>query len=861
MTLPDTIADNKGPLFDVRVLELADEKAEFCGRLMAGAGADVIKVEPPDGSPTRRIGPFVDDIPHPERSLHFWHYNFGKRGVTLDLSSPGGRRELERLASESDVLLESYPPGYLSGLGLSYEELRKINPRLIMASITPFGQTGPYRDYKGSDLVHLAMGGVMMLSGYDPKPNGEYDTQPVAPQMWHSSHIVGVQTMNAIVAALLYREQSGSGQYIDASVHQAVNFNTGADVSHWVYSRMPVFRQTARYGGPRMLPDTLAQTKDGRYVLAFVSVEFRLGREHKQWIDMVAQDGCADDLTDPKYQELEYVNQPEVSRHIHAVARRWVQNYKYEDDVWRDAQRRGLHWAPVRRPEENLADPHWHMRHTLAHVRHDDLDRTLTYFRSPWLSEQAPWREGPRAPHLGEHDAEVLGKTLPPLTDRGTRRGVWAAPQAHPDRRFALENVRILDLAWVVAGAAGPRLLAGLGAEDLRVEWKGRFDGMRSGGVVVPLGEERERRLAGEVVEGTKVGTGINQSGSFSEINPGKLSISINLHHEEGRRLLFDLVRVCDVVVENFTARMLEKLGITYDEMRKVNPTIIYVQQPGFGKKGLYQDVRSSAPVGEAFTGLTEQAGLPTPYPPSGWGYLYLDNTGSYYCALALMSALYYRARTGRGQYVDSSLAEPALLCTGTTVLDYQVNRRSYQRTGNDSPYKPAAPHGVYPTRGADRWIAIGAFTEEEWTSLAKALGHSEWTTDERFSTLESRLRYRQEIDAEVAGATEQRGPFELMEELQAAGVPAGVCQTTEDRFDHDPQLGHDQFQTWVSSREVGSWPVREFPVKLSETPSHAGGTRDRGFPCYSEDNDWVYGDLLGLTPGQRRGLEEQDAI
>ena len=328
-----------GFLSGLRVIELADEKAEFCGKLLAGLGADVIKVEPPGGAPTRRIGPFVGDVEDPERSLHFWHYNFGKRGITLDLDSAEGRAELAQLAAGADVLLESFAPGHLGGIGLGYEALREANPGLVMASISPFGQVGPYRDWQGSDLVHLAMGGVMMSTGYDPTPEGEYDTPPIAPQMWHSSHIVGSQTVDAILCALLYRERTGRGQYIDASIHRAVHCNTGMDVPFWVFSGQDIMRQTARYGMPRLVPETLAATKDGRHVLAFVSAEFMIGREHQKWVEMLDTHGAADDLTDPKYEDLDYVMRPEVIRHFHAVARRWVGGYKYDRDIWREGQK------------------------------------------------------------------------------------------------------------------------------------------------------------------------------------------------------------------------------------------------------------------------------------------------------------------------------------------------------------------------------------------------------------------------------------------------------------------------------------------------------------------------------------------
>ena len=839
----------QGFLADIRVLELADEKAEFCGKLLAGAGADVVKVEPPEGSSTRRIGPFYEDVEDPERSLYFWHYNFGKRGIVLDITTAEGQERLRGLVSESDVLLESHPPGYLDSLGLGYEALKEINPGLVMTSITPFGQTGPYRDWKGSDLVHLAMGGVMMVTGYDPTPEGEYDTPPVAPQMWHSSHIVGGQTYPAIVAALLYRERTGRGQHIDASIHRAVNCNTGTDIASWTFNRLETMRQTARYGAPQMIPETLAQTKDGRHLLAFISSEFRMGREHKQWIEMLDKHDSADDLTDPKYEDLEYVVRPEVSRHIHAVARRWVSRYMFDRDVWREAQSRRLHWAPVRKPEENLADPHWQQRKTFTEVYHEELGRSLTYMGAPWLSEECPWRTGPRAPRLGEHNAEVLSGSKPRPPAKAPPVSLPGPRSTNGEPPFAIEDVRILDLAWVVAGAAGPRILIALGAEDIRVEWKGRLDSMRAGVMAAPKEE-----IDGKPAQ-------VNPSGVFADVNPGKRSIGLNLRTPKGVELLKELVRVCDVVVENFTARMLERFGITYDVLRSVNPSIIYVQQPGFGKRGLYADFLSSAPVGEAFTGLTEQSGFPTPYPPAGWGYLYLDWSASYYCAMGMLSALYHRAKTGRGQYIDGSLAEPGLYLTGTAILDSQANGRSWERIGNRSPYKPASPHGAYRCRGEDRWIAIAVFTDDEWRALGSVLGEPPWSRDDKFASLSSRMRHAPELDALVQSTTQEWDPFELMERLQAAGVAAGVCQTSQDRVERDPQLQHDEFLTPLTSKDVGTWPVRQYPIRMSETPPRPGGVLNRGYPAYAEDNDHVYGTLLGISEADRRALAEQDVI
>ena len=405
--------DTKGFLFDVRVVEIGEERGEFCGKLLAGAGADVIKAEPPGGSPSRGIGPFDEDVQDPERSLYFWHYNVTKRGVTLDLAKPEGRDLLKRLAAQVDVIVESFPPGHMDSLGVGYADLSALNRRLIMASVTPFGQSGPYRDWKSSDLVHLAMGGQMMVTGYDPTPDGEYDTPPIAPQMWHAHHVAGVQTYNAIVAALLHREAGGEGQHLDASVHRIMSCNTYGDVPYWIFNRREILRQTARYGEPRIIPENIGATKDGRHLLTYL---FQ-ARHYRAVIEMLAKNDSADDLTDPKYDDDQTLMQPEVSRHINAVARRWVSRYKYDRDVWREAQSKRLHWAPLRKPHENLDDPHWDHRQTFADVEHDDIGKSFRYPNALWLSRESPWRTGPRAPNIGEHNDDVYGGELG-LTDQ-----------------------------------------------------------------------------------------------------------------------------------------------------------------------------------------------------------------------------------------------------------------------------------------------------------------------------------------------------------------------------------------------------------------------------------------------------------
>src|SRR5262252_10175361 len=247
-------AAQPGSLTGIRVIEMADEQAEYCGLTLAGLGADVLKVEPPGGSPTRSIGPFYQDRPDPEGSLFFWQYNRGKRSVVLDLEGHADCNKLRSLLIGADVLLESMPKGRLQAIGLGQDALAREYPTLIHARVTPFGDEGPWSDYKGSDLVHLALGGVMMNCGYDPAPGGKYDLPPIAPQMWHAYHVAGEQMSVAILAALMYRHRTGKGQHVSCAVHEAVAKCTEVDLMTWVMRHAPIFRQTCRHARESVSP-------------------------------------------------------------------------------------------------------------------------------------------------------------------------------------------------------------------------------------------------------------------------------------------------------------------------------------------------------------------------------------------------------------------------------------------------------------------------------------------------------------------------------------------------------------------------------------------------------------------------------
>jgi crotonobetainyl-CoA:carnitine CoA-transferase CaiB-like acyl-CoA transferase len=392
-----------GPLAGLRVLELADETGQFSGKLLGDLGADVVKIEPRGGEPSRRVGPFLDDVPHPERSLSFWYYNTSKRGVTLNLQTIEGRQLFGRLAAAADVIIETFRPGFLASLGLDYEALREQNPRLIMCALTPFGQTGPWRDYLTSDLLHMAAGGEMASSGYDEAdvPNAP----PIAPGGGNAWHMGGHFAYMAIMGALVYRTVSGQGQHIDASIHEACALTTEAAIANYVYRGEVLRRQTGRHHAARVTPRTQFRAKDGNYVCALVA-----GRLSPRFVgelaDLLDSYGMAGDLKDEKYRDPAIIA-ANTSHIIDDLVANFIASQPAEE-VYHAAQERGFTWGAVRAPEELLADPHLHDRGFWKEVEHPELARSFVYPGEAAIYNGSPWRISRRAPLIGEHNTEIF---------------------------------------------------------------------------------------------------------------------------------------------------------------------------------------------------------------------------------------------------------------------------------------------------------------------------------------------------------------------------------------------------------------------------------------------------------------------
>jgi crotonobetainyl-CoA:carnitine CoA-transferase CaiB-like acyl-CoA transferase len=347
--------------------------------------------------------------------------------------------------------------------------------------------------------------------------------------------------------------------------------------------------------------------------------------------------------------------------------------------------------------------------------------------------------------------------------------------------------------------------------------------------------------------------------GAFNNHNTDKYGITLNLRTEKAKEILRGIVRQSDVVTENFAAGVLESWGFGYEELQRLRPGIIYVSNCGFGHVGPYSRFKTWGPIVQAVSGLTFRSALPG-QPPAGWGYSYMDHTGGYYMAMAILLALIHRERTGEGQWVDLACTESALALHGPALLDWSVNGRPTRQTteisSNRSPYVPMAPHGIYPCAGEDEWLAIACRSDAEWQALGRVAGEP-WCGDTRWARLADRYADQDRLDAAVAGWTRRQDKFAAADALLAAGVPAAAVQRPDERVDRDPSTSGFGLWPTVHHTKIGDVRVDGLPVHLSETDWRM----ERGAPCLGEHNEEILGRLLGMSAAEVAQLREEGVL
>jgi benzylsuccinate CoA-transferase BbsF subunit len=426
------------------------------------------------------------------------------------------------------------------------------------------------------------------------------------------------------------------------------------------------------------------------------------------------------------------------------------------------------------------------------------------------------------------------------------------ADRAVRARRGPLAGIRVADFCWMGVGSVATRLLADFGADVIKIEDRIRIDTPRR----LPIYKGEPARNFGEEV----VGADPNRGGLFNNYCRNKLGVTINMRTQAGRTLAERLISTCSVVSENFAPGVMERWGLTYDRLKELSPGVVYARMSGYGHSGPHAEYRSYGPVVQAVSGLSYISGLPG-REPSGWGLSYMDNQAAYYNSAALLLAIYQRNRTGVGTEIDVSAVEAGVNLVGPVLLDVTVNHRTTRRpdfpSGNRLEWPNAAPHGVYPSAGEDRWVAIAVFDDAQWSGLVDAMGQPVWTTDPRFATQDGRFANQDLLDGRVAEWTQDLSAYEVMERLQARGVPAGAVQNAEDLNERDPQVADRQVFFEMDHPVIG-------PARFEGTPIHfssMGQDNWRSGPLLGEDNDYVFKEIVGLSDAEFDQLQDEKVI
>ncbi|MPV88454.1 CoA transferase [Georgenia ruanii] len=400
-------------------------------------------------------------------------------------------------------------------------------------------------------------------------------------------------------------------------------------------------------------------------------------------------------------------------------------------------------------------------------------------------------------------------------------------------------------------GSVATRMLGDFGAEVIKIENRRRIDRPR----LLPIYKGEVRNYGEEIADADP-----NRGGLHNNYSRNKLGITVDMKTRRGRELVDALIAASSVVTENFAPGVMERWGLTYERLDELSPGVIYGRMSGFGHSGPHAHFKSYGPIVQAVSGLSFISGLPG-REPSGWGLSYMDNQAAYYNSAALMMAILRRHKTGQGAEVDVSATEVGISMIGPDMLDVSVNdavtRRPDFPRGNRLDDPQAAPHGVYPCAGEDRWVAIAVFDDADWERFVQAIGEPDWARDPRFATQALRHQHQDELDEHVSTWTRHRSPRAAMELLQAAGVAAGAAQNAEDVNEHDPQLAARGTFFELDHPVIGTARFEGSPIRFSRTVQHTW----RSAPLLGEDNHYVFGELLGLPQEEIAELEAEGVI
>lgn len=786
-TADRAVAHPDAPLREVRALDLTDPLGAYAGRLLALLGADVLRVDDVHQRSTQRA-PYLPG--RSDLSTYDLYVNENKARIELDLTAEAGRARLAELMLAVDAVLWSSLDG---PTGPTWELLRAVRPlpRTVVTCVTPFGLDGPYSRYRASDAVLMAMGGMLSLAGYPD--------QPVVPFGEQALYAASLHAAFGTVLALAHLRRTGEGQAVEVSAQEAVahaleNAVQFVDLEGRVRERIGSAEPEAGTG--------VFACNDGHvFVMSSLQGAFLGWEALVAWIEENRPDLAAElrgqEWADPMYRTTSEAKD-RFRRIFETFATPWPKRWLYEQ-----GQNRGANIAPLATPADVCTDPHLAARGFFDDAASAQLGETVRHLGPPFrmAGVQAHWRDWRVAPEVPE--AMRRSSARPRPGGAGLRRRV-------------LEGIRVVDFTWVGVGPFATKFLADNGADVIKVESATRVDPIRM-----------MRPAAGGA-------PGVNRSGYFANRNTNKRSITVDLKSSEGLDIVQRLIAQSDVVINNFRPGVMERRGLSYENVRALRPDVVYVDMPMMGAGGPYAEFGGYGMVMTAVGGLFAMTRLPGRQ-PVGTGTNYPDHVPNpLHASLAIVAALVRRQDTGDGAYIELAQLESTLALLGPALMNYLAGGADPEPPGNTHP---EAIQGVF--RCADGgWCAVTVPFAEGPEALARALDRPEWvgggfpSDDEVTTVLEDWL-----------GARSARS---AMDRLQASGVAAGIVQDARQMLE-DPQLRHRGHWVRLAHAEMESC-VYDAPVaRLSVTPARLV----TGAPLLGEHTREVCAELLGIV-GER---------
>jgi len=795
-----------GPLGGCLIVDLSSGIAgAYCTRLLADGGATVVKVEPPAGDDLRRWTASGHPLPDGRDAPLFDYLAGGKHSVVFDPAGERAAADLDELLGHAHAVVWS--PGPVADGGRAPRELLAAHPHLAVAAITPFGLDGSWRDRPATEFTLQAWSGGIVGLG-----RGAPDRAPVHVGGQVGEWLSGAYAAVGLQAALAAARHTGAGQLIDLSMLEVAVLC----LTYYPVTFFETLNRPWRTGRSLFIPG-VAQAKDGLVALGCGTAQ--------QWFDLCAMVGHPEwiDRTAPvRIGELTARHEPEL--------RAWIADRTVAD---------------IRDLATAFRIPNAPVSSGATITELDHLRERGVFRRNPeheFLQPAGPYRFTPDvllparpAPSVGEHN--------------GTWRNAAAAARPRPcgsaaggdDRKLPYAGLRVLDLTAFWAGPSATHILAMLGADVIHVESTTRPDGARMiAGIPVTEDQWWEKCPI------------------FRALNTNKKSVTVDFQTERGLVLLKRLIAASDVVVENYTPRVLDQLGLDYDGVRALRPDIVMVRMPGFGLTGPMRENPAFAYVIEDAAGLTWLTGYPDDNPAEP--YSVGDPNAGLHALNGLLLALEHRRRTGKGVLVEAAMVEAAISISAAQPIEFSAFGALLQRDGNRGPL--AAPQNLYRTADTDEfgrldaWVAVAVATDQQWAALAAALGHPAWTADRELSAAAGRRARHDVIDQHLAAWCAQRSGDEIVECLWAAGVPVAKVMQPHRQAELPPLRERGFFE--VTEHPVGP-PARQpaIPMRLSDGPVRF---HRRPAPLLGQHNHEVLSEL-GVEPGEIADLEAAGII